>query len=111
MNFKKYIEFTRKTAIYPKDNPTVALSYVTLGLISEAGEIAGVFKKCIRDNNSEVTPEVLEKFKKELGDVMWYVARLSDELGIDLEEVLKLNESKLSSRQERNQLGGSGDDR
>ena len=110
MTFKEYLLFTRTTAIYPTE-PDIAISYLVLGLVSEAGEVAGVFKKCIRDENYTVTPEVLEKFEKEIGDVFWYLARLIDELGLDFEDILELNKLKLTSRKTRNQLGGSGDDR
>jgi len=48
---------------------------------------------------------------KELGDVLWYLANLSAELGFSLEEVAFNNLEKLKSRQERNQLHGNGDNR
>jgi NTP pyrophosphatase (non-canonical NTP hydrolase) len=47
----------------------------------------------------------------ELGDVLWYVAQLSSELGFELNAVAEANLSKLASRSARNVIGGSGDHR
>jgi NTP pyrophosphatase (non-canonical NTP hydrolase) len=48
---------------------------------------------------------------KELGDVLWYVAQLSTELELDLDEIAQQNLDKLLSRQRRGVLAGSGDER
>jgi NTP pyrophosphatase (non-canonical NTP hydrolase) len=112
MNFKEYIEFTRETVIYPQDDYLEILSYLVLGLTSEAGEVAGVLKKLIRDNGNEDMHEAYDsKMKKEIGDCFWYLARILDENNYDLEEILEVNIAKLNSRKNRNKLGGSGDDR
>jgi NTP pyrophosphatase (non-canonical NTP hydrolase) len=47
----------------------------------------------------------------ELGDVLWYVAQLATEAGLDLDMIAEDNLSKLLSRRERNVLQGSGDTR
>lgn len=48
---------------------------------------------------------------KELGDVLWYVTAMSQQLGFSLEQVIDMNIEKLTSRRERGVLQGSGDDR
>ena len=103
MSLSEYQLFSRTTAIYPKEK---ALDYLCLGLASEAGEVAGKRKKHIRDGGVDVVSII-----DELGDVMWYVTRLADELGFSVEEVLQRNWAKLKDRQERNVLKGSGDAR
>jgi len=109
MTFEEYQAEARKTAIYPnKDNNYI---YPTLGLVGEAGEVAEKIKKVIRDNEGVVSEEKKEEIIKELGDVLWYIANLSKELGISLEEVANKNIEKLISRQQRGELHGSGDNR
>jgi hypothetical protein len=43
--------------------------------------------------------------------VLWYVAQLASELGLDLDEVAQGNIDKLLSRQRRGVISGSGDER
>lgn len=106
MNFNQYQLFTKTTAIYPEDQ---AIPYLVAGLCEEAGEVAGKFKKSVRDKWPRAALE--SAAAAELGDVLWYVARLADELGYDLEQIAQENEQKLSSRKERGVLQGSGDSR
>lgn len=108
ITFNEYQEFTKQTAIYPQSK---ALEYLCLGLASEAGEVAGKLKKIIRDEDGQVSSENSQKMAKEIGDVLWYCARLVDELGGSLSEVAEQNMDKLISRKNRDALGGSGDNR
>ncbi|MDD2547964.1 MAG: nucleoside triphosphate pyrophosphohydrolase family protein [Candidatus Pacebacteria bacterium] len=109
MNFNEYQEKARRTAIYPgKDSSYI---YPTLGLVGEAGEVAEKVKKIIRDENGIVSKEKKEEIKKELGDVLWYIANLAYELDIKLEEIAQGNIEKLFSRVERNKVHGDGDNR
>ncbi|MBP6914285.1 nucleoside triphosphate pyrophosphohydrolase family protein [Candidatus Parcubacteria bacterium] len=109
MTFKEYQEEARKTAVYP--NLGSNFIYPTLGLVGEAGEVAEKIKKVIRDNNGVITDEKKQELAKELGDVLWYIANLSFELNLSMEDVALKNLEKLKSRQERNELHGSGDNR
>ena len=58
-----------------------------------------------------VSDEDKAELKKELGDVVWYIAVLADSLGLSFEEVIKLNTEKLASRKARNVIKGAGDNR
>ncbi|ABX08779.1 nucleoside triphosphate pyrophosphohydrolase family protein [Prochlorococcus marinus] len=109
MDLNQYQHKSRETALYPNrgQNPI----YPTLGLVGEAGEVADKVKKVLRDNNGAFNSEVKELIKYELGDVLWYLAQLSTELGFDLEDVAEANLAKLSSRASRGKLKGSGDSR
>ncbi len=108
MEFSEYQRFSRRTAEYPRE---AWLSYPALGLAGEAGEVAEHAKKAIRDDAGTVTDERRAAMAKELGDVLWYVAQLASELGLDLDQIARDNLEKLFSRQRRGVLSGSGDER
>jgi NTP pyrophosphatase (non-canonical NTP hydrolase) len=108
MQLSEYQRRSRATAEYPRD---AWLAYPALGLAGEAGEVAEHAKKTIRDDRSVVTDTRREAMAKELGDVLWYVAQLATELGLELEDIAAENLRKLSSRQQRGVLSGSGDER
>lgn len=108
-DLRTYQQFTDTTAIYPKDQE---LPYVMLGLMSEVGEIADKLKKHIRDGNGEpMTDQQIVGLQKEMGDVLWYLARLHQHYGLCMEHTLLVNMTKLQNRKSSNTLSGSGDDR
>jgi NTP pyrophosphatase (non-canonical NTP hydrolase) len=109
MNLQEYQDFALSTAIYP--NKGENLIYPVLGLCGEAGEVAEKLKKIIRDKEGVVSASDIDEIEKELGDVMWYIAAICHELDITMNGVIDANVSKLKSRQERNQIHGSGDNR
>ena len=103
IGFRDYQKKAVSFAIYPATHKVL---YPTLGLCGEAGEVAEKVKKQVRDgvfNRHEVA--------KELGDVLWYLANLSNDIGYNLDEIAEINIVKLSSRKDRNKIQGSGDNR
>ena len=108
MDLSDYQRQSRRTAEYPRE---AWLAYPALGLAGEAGEVAEHAKKAIRDDEGKISDERKAAMAKELGDVLWYVAQLATELGLDLDEIAGQNLEKLLSRQARGVLSGSGDDR
>lgn len=111
LGMNEYQDIARRTAIY--QDPIV---YPALGLAGEAGEVAEKIKKLIRDKGgvaglSSIEEEDRIAVAKEIGDVLWYVANIAQDLGFRLEDVARINIGKLAKRAENNTLGGSGDDR
>jgi len=103
IGFRDYQKKAVSFAIYPATHKVL---YPTLGLCGEAGEVAEKVKKQVRDgvfNRHEVA--------KELGDVLWYLANLSSDIGYNLDQIADINIEKLSSRKDRNKIQGSGDNR
>ncbi len=108
-DFDKYQKKCKQTAVYPKVGKSFV--YPLLGLVGETGEVSEKIKKLFRDDKGKLTHERKEEIKKELGDVLWYMAQLSTELGIKFSSVVKGNLDKLSSRKKRGAIHGDGDNR
>lgn len=107
--FNQYQEFVKGMKVYPEK---FAVIYPALGLSGEAGEITEKVKKWVRDEGGQVMSEDRRKaLLLELGDPLWYIASLADDLGFTLQDVVDANVSKLNSRKERGVLKGSGDNR
>jgi NTP pyrophosphatase (non-canonical NTP hydrolase) len=103
MDFKEYQLKAVAFAIYPATHKVL---YPTLGLCGESGEVAEKVKKQVRDgvfNRHEVA--------KELGDVLWYLTNICNDIGYSLSEIADLNIDKLQSRKKRDVIQGSGDNR
>lgn len=80
-----------------------------MGLLEEAGEIAGVFKRMLRGDYD--ADQAATKLHKELGDVLWYLGQVAYDNGWKLSEIAQANLEKLESRKTRNLIIGSGSDR
>jgi NTP pyrophosphatase (non-canonical NTP hydrolase) len=106
MDLKQYQDWTLTTAVYPGagERGFGEANYLVLGLASEAGEVAGKLKKIIRGD--EVRPEA---FLSEVSDVLWYLTRICDNLGITLEQLADYNHAKLEARKATNTIKGDGD--
>jgi len=91
-----YMDFTRLTARYPKRREK---EYLMLGLMNEAGEVGGAYKKEIRDRVDN-TDLIID----EMGDVLWYLMRLCDVYDLKLSELMVNNMDKLFNRMTPEQM-------
>lgn len=105
-DFKEYQEEAWKYALESAKNP----GYLFTGLAGEVGEVCSLAAKQWRDD-SRSKEEFVKDLTKEIGDVLWFVAGLSTQYGIDLAVVAKSNLDKLKDRMQRNVIQGSGDNR
>lgn len=105
INFAEYQKRAKETVVYPYDT---GLLYTTLGLTSEAGEVAGVVKRILRDDAGRLGPLRRDELVTEAGDVLWYLAMLCEEAGVSLQYVAERNLHKLADRQTRGTLHGQG---
>lgn len=105
---------THKTSVYPKagSGSTPAMSYVVLGLLGEAGELANKSKKVLRgDYDSFTDPKVYNALLDELADCLWYLDRAAAELGQPLHFLIRRLKEKLEARQAAGTIQGEGDNR
>lgn len=121
MKLNEYQEKAMQTRINTSDN----FGYMAFGLMAEAGEVADKVAKAIRkadgfidindlvafDSKPAEFATLREGIKKELGDVLWFVAGLADVMGWTLEDVAAANLAKLADRQRRGAIVGEGDNR
>lgn len=106
MDLRDYLSFAETTWVEKPDHNT-EFALAAMGLAGEAGETVEIIKKSIRDNK-DVDPE---KLSKELGDVLYYWVTICRLYGLDPQEVLEGNVSKLRDRFKRDAIKGEGDDR
>lgn len=110
----KYVDFVRQTTSAPSlDYPTLAarlselevkddcnvpqLMTAAFGLTAESGEFAEVVKKMFLQGKP-YTEENVFHMKREMGDIMWYMAQACMALDTDFNEILSMNVEKLSAR-------------
>lgn len=111
-----YQQWTETTAIYKEsvldfleeteENQAdfLALIYAGLGLAGETGEVIELIKKQYRNHAGELSPEFADAIKDEVGDVLYYLARVCEEAGFDLSDALINNMDKLEARKRRGTL-------
>lgn len=99
--------------------------YAITGLTAEVGEINDKIAKWVRkgwikfeDNNMMVNRakapydfDPIHELALEVGDVLWFVALMAEQLGHPLGVIAEMNLKKLASRKERGVIDGAGDHR
>ena len=103
-----YQQVAKQTAIYPREQ---AIIYPTLGLTGEAGEVANKVKKIIRDGTNKNNENLVQEISAEIGDCLWYISVLADDIGVKLSDIANSNLEKLENRKKKGTIHGSGDDR
>ena len=99
-----YQQQAKATAVYPE---VKADQYLIAGLAGEVGELASIFAKHWRGDGDLNHDHA----KAELGDVLWFVAMLAEQLDTDLSTIAQNNLNKLADRANRGKLKGNGDNR
>jgi NTP pyrophosphatase (non-canonical NTP hydrolase) len=95
--FEDYSEHRKSFAKYPNRGNSIV--YPAIALAGEAGEVANEIKKFIRDDHHLLTPIRRAKIIEEMGDTLWYLDALAEEIDTTLEHVAKVNIAKLQARQ------------
>jgi NTP pyrophosphatase (non-canonical NTP hydrolase) len=93
MSIKTKVYETQAAAFEVKDT---CLDTLFMGLSSEVGELLGERLEEKRTDRDDINRT--EESLNELSDILWYVARISDRLGSNLEELMRRNLIKLEDR-------------
>ncbi len=110
MTFDDYQKQALKTANNHPDS-LMDQTIWAMGISGEAGEVLEKWKKIVAYKDGVVTDKDKQEIKKELGDVVWYIAVFAHSLGLTFEEVMELNVAKLKDRDKRGVIKGQGDNR
>ena len=97
---KDYISFnSRCFNIQTGDDgiPIHRLLTAALGLTAEGGEFTEIVKKIVFQGKP-VNEENIFHMKRELGDIMWYVAQACMSLDTSFDEIIEMNVEKLKAR-------------
>ncbi len=111
MELNEYQKKAISTAVYPKKYKII---YPAIGVGDEAGEVLGKVKKWMRGDDGKgkkMNAERKEKITDEMGDVLWYLAALANDLGVSFDDIAKANINKLQLRKKKDKIKGSGDKR
>ena len=113
VDFKKYTEFVdavtsneskssesfsvRLRELYAEGLPVERLLTAAVGMSAESGEFTEIVKKMIF-RGKPVNDDNLFHLKRELGDIMWYVAKACMALEVSMDDVIETNVKKLAKR-------------
>lgn len=95
MKFSDYQRRIRETDQRPGKN-LEDMTVHLLGLAGEAGSVASAYKKYIRDGDADTAFKL--RMREEIGDVLWYLAAITDHLDLNLDEVAATNIEKTQGR-------------
>lgn len=127
MTLEEYQKRAMTTCMASSEN----FSYMFLNLVGEVGEFASKVAKAIRKSEITIGGEaavgiienhpvvnddtayhfLCKELQKEAGDILWQLSGLCTVMGWKLEDIAQQNLDKLASRQQRNVIDGSGDNR
>jgi len=68
-----------------------------MGICAEGGEFTEVVKKCVFQGKP-MDEHTMYHLKRELGDIMWYIAQGCIALEVPLEDIIWMNIEKLEAR-------------
>lgn len=93
-NDKKSTDRLQDVLVFNDDSDIGGILNACLGLSGEVGEFNDLIKKWIFHEKPIDTTHL----KKELGDVLWYIALICESFGWSMDDIMKMNIDKLKSR-------------
>ena len=108
LTFKEYEEVAMSTKVGWNKNEIL---YPLIGMCGETGEVADKIKKVLRDKKGNFSENDRVEILKEIGDTLWYMAALCQDLGYSLGTAANINLAKVTKRRAENTIHGEGDNR
>ena len=108
LTFKEYEEVAMTTKAGWNKNEIL---YPLIGMCGETGEVADKIKKVLRDKNGDFSDIDRLAILTEIGDTLWYMAALCQDLGYSLQTAANINLAKVTRRRVENTIHGEGDNR
>ena len=107
LTFEHYASNIEDFVFYPNcgERDAAALAYCSIALAGEVGEVSDQIKKALRDEglgrqDRRLEPDRRRAIGLELGDAMFYLFRLCEEVGYSPADVARMNLNKLDTRME-----------
>ena len=92
MTPNQYQERAART-INKRNNILEQRQHALFGMASEVGEIHGIFQKQYQGHSIDYT-----ELKKEVGDLLWFIAEFCTASGWDMEYIMQMNLDKIERR-------------
>ena len=92
MNFNEYQDLAART-INPELSNEDAINHSLHGMVGELGELHSIFQKKYQGHEEDIIHE-----KKELGDLLWFIAEFCTANCWDMNDIAEMNISKLRAR-------------
>jgi hypothetical protein len=95
-----FTEYQRAAEVIPVSlrNSRDRVDFPVRGLQQDAGRLGTLLASAFDSGKFKLTPEQTEKVKDSLADLLWYIARLSEETGISMEEIATHSVKQLQLR-------------
>lgn len=92
MTLNEYQKLAARTIDPMLSNPA-KMNHAMFGMVGELGEFFSIYQKAYQGHKAD-----LDHIKKELGDLMWFIAEYCTAIGWDLDEIAQINIDKLRAR-------------
>jgi len=97
MDIKRYQKFVNKTAFFPRSTQGRNISYLVMGIVEEVGEIYEVIlkKNKLKETDNYLNEYVITQIIKELGDLVWYITAICNEMTFSLGCLIQYTKVKI----------------
>ncbi len=106
MDTTRYQKFVNKTAFFPRSTQGRNISYLVMGIVEEVGEIYEFIlkKQKLKEGDNNLNEYVANQIVKELGDLVWYITAICNEISFSLGRLMQYTKVKLGNNPNHSSL-------